>query len=299
MERRESFTHGSSSPTDFWQWVNERHAIYNKRAAGEDRPWTDDVVLRDYKFTNVFRELDRGTIALRTMEAGQTDPGLILFNTVWYRLYNWHEHATDLGFCDYDALEKYMTICQRTGKRIFTGAHMVRGVGGEAKVWPYLRLSKHIWENRDGLARACTSIYEAFRVMMLQYLIGDFTAYEIASDLRWSLGIDSDKYTWGNPGNGARRGLKRLGCLPTVDSMRWIWDSAPLFAAPHVMEHYPVETSVVHDSVEHTGEPQEHAWPPFELREVEHSLCEFDKWERARRGQGTPRQKFNGQASQV
>jgi ppGpp synthetase/RelA/SpoT-type nucleotidyltranferase len=30
----------------------------------------------------------------------------------------------------------------------------------------------------------------------------------------------------------------------------------------------------------------------FEMREVEHSLCEFDKYERTRLGQGRPRSKY-------
>jgi hypothetical protein len=30
-------------------------------------------------------------------------------------------------------------------------------------------------------------------------------------------------------------------------------------------------------------------WPAWEMREVEHTLCEFDKYERARLGEGKPR----------
>ena len=29
--------------------------------------------------------------------------------------------------------------------------------------------------------------------------------------------------------------------------------------------------------------------PPLEMREVEHTLCEFDKYERVRNGEGKPR----------
>ncbi len=38
----------------------------------------------------------------------------------------------------------------------------------------------------------------------------------------------------------------------------------------------------------HVGE--EAIWPPLELREIEHSLCEFDKYERVRLGEGKPKQ---------
>jgi len=33
--------------------------------------------------------------------------------------------------------------------------------------------------------------------------------------------------------------------------------------------------------------------PPFELKEIEHSLCEFDKWARVTGGEGRPRRRFH------
>ena len=33
---------------------------------------------------------------------------------------------------------------------------------------------------------------------------------------------------------------------------------------------------------------------PFELREVEHSLCEMDKYQRVMRGEGRPKSRYNG-----
>ena len=34
------------------------------------------------------------------------------------------------------------------------------------------------------------------------------------------------------------------------------------------------------------------ALPALEMREIEHCLCEFDKYERVRLGQGRPRSKY-------
>jgi hypothetical protein len=39
----------------------------------------------------------------------------------------------------------------------------------------------------------------------------------------------------------------------------------------------------------HWLRPVHEQWPAWEMREVEHSLCEFDKYERVRRGEGRPR----------
>lgn len=270
-EKRESFTPGSSSDTGYWRWINERHQIWRLKEAGCTKPWTNDPILQRFKFTNVFRELDTGTLYLRLMEKGQTDPGLILFNTIWYRIFNWWEHAVDLGFVEnFSELHQYMLARYVNHERIFTGAHMVRGTcGGEPKHFGYLRLLRNVWDHRNKMAaNICEegSIRGAFEELLTIHCVGDFTAYEIASDLRWSLIPECpDKMTWGNPGNGARRGLKRLGRVPTVLSM------------VSLLQNAKFTTDF-----------------PFEIREVEHCLCEFDKYERCRLGQGTPRSKYNG-----
>ena len=33
--------------------------------------------------------------------------------------------------------------------------------------------------------------------------------------------------------------------------------------------------------------------PPLEMREIEHSLCEFDKWTRVRNNEGRPRSRYH------
>jgi hypothetical protein len=40
-------------------------------------------------------------------------------------------------------------------------------------------------------------------------------------------------------------------------------------------------------------------WPHWEMREVEHTLCEFDKYERARLGEGRPKQLYDGWGGSV
>ena len=45
----------------FWL-MHERMAIWKRRFIDKkDRPWTENEILRDYKFTNVYRELDRNS----------------------------------------------------------------------------------------------------------------------------------------------------------------------------------------------------------------------------------------------
>lgn len=49
----------------FFRDARERHAIYLRRSAGLQKPWTNDPVMRQYRITNVFRELDKTTVWIR------------------------------------------------------------------------------------------------------------------------------------------------------------------------------------------------------------------------------------------
>lgn len=51
---------------EYFRDARERHAIYLRRVSGMPRPWTDDPIMQNYKITNVFRELDKTTVHLRT-----------------------------------------------------------------------------------------------------------------------------------------------------------------------------------------------------------------------------------------
>lgn len=43
----------------FVHWITERYKIHLKKDSGEPRPWTNDPILDNYRFTNVRREQDR------------------------------------------------------------------------------------------------------------------------------------------------------------------------------------------------------------------------------------------------
>ena len=111
--------------------------------------------------------------------------------------------------------------------------------------------------------------------------LGPFMAYEIVCDLRWSLlrnDVPQDVSTWANPGPGARRGLWR------------IYGQEKFLANSKAGTRLCIEAMrlLLHEWREGIGPRPREA----EMREVEHTLCEFDKYERARLGEGRPREKF-------
>jgi hypothetical protein len=43
----------------YWRFAAERQAIFLRRLRGCAKPWTEDPILRDFKFCNVYRASDR------------------------------------------------------------------------------------------------------------------------------------------------------------------------------------------------------------------------------------------------
>ena len=43
----------------YWRFAAARQEMYTRRLAGGHEPWTEDPILRDHRFTNVYRAADR------------------------------------------------------------------------------------------------------------------------------------------------------------------------------------------------------------------------------------------------
>ncbi len=267
----------------FWYWINERHRIYLARQTGGEKPWTEDRILREYKFTNVFRELDTGTIWLRKnfRELHTNSESYLIFNIAWYRLFNLISTGKLIGWVnDYkrnDILTK-LQLNYDCGIPIFTNAHIVRGWPGELKFKSIVAVMDKLWEAKDRLYGEITTISTLKHTTSLFKefdLIGGFLAYEITSDLRHTsiLKGASDIMTWANPGPGCRRGLLRL--------------------TPYLMgDDHAIE--LMHELLEMGHNRLGYHVPKLEMRDIEHSLCEFSKYMKVKLGEGRTRCRYNG-----
>ena len=280
--------------TRFFYWMHERHAIYLKRKAGLSWPWSDDPILQTFKFTNVFRELDAGTVWCRENIRGPyTDHPELFFNIAVYRRHNLIATGEALGFIEHYnpiwAMEK-MYERRAQGKAIFTGAHMTCGTIRDAngnippdKIIQIFGIAfEHLWQIRHEIEpQPGDTLQTAYERMLKMHPpgYGAFITYEVITDLRWTRYLQDayDTHMWANPGPGAKRGIQRLygqqdakglsfSYNDYVDIMRWLMKSF------------------------NKGKLE---WmPSVEMRDIEHSLCEFDKYMRVLLGQGRPRQKF-------
>lgn len=285
----------------------ERHRVYLRRRAGQARPWTADPVLQRYKFCNVYRELDATTAWMKQHVRDRYSYHRYLWFMVCVaRHFNWPPTVLKLRAeqawpNERWSPQKAARVLQAWGAQAYTGAYMVNPPTRaelqelpshlRSKVaWSCLVCLGDLWRQRAELMEQ----FEAARTLEAAHRVLDgaargwagFTAYEVVSDLRWTryLNRAPDKFAWAHLGPGALRGLQRVHGRPVGQR--------------------PPQALALRDARGVLGElekywPRSEKWPALELREVEHSLCEFDKYERARLGEGRPRSRYPGLAEEV
>src|SRR3546814_18374696 len=74
----------------YWKFGAERLAMYLRRLAQPNGPWTDDPILRTYRFTNSFRAADRvSQYLIREIQydsARSPDPAEVIFRTLLFKI---------------------------------------------------------------------------------------------------------------------------------------------------------------------------------------------------------------------
>ena len=275
------------SDREFFEFCLERHRIYLRRLAGQPWPWTEDKILRAYKFTNVYRELDRVTVWLhRNWREPYAEHQNLAFAMCVARFINRPETLEFMGFPEIwnpEQSARKLNERKAKGHSIYTPAYMIRAEttpGREAYDDKQLYVCKvvlgPIWKDRLHFEKL-TTIQETTEWLSSHYGWGGFMSYEVASDLRHTRYLSGapDALTWANPGPGAHRGLNRV-CRGDVGcgGGNALEDMRQLLA------------------ISRERWPNNNEYPPWEMREVEHCLCEFDKYERVRLGQGRPKQVY-------
>jgi hypothetical protein len=280
-----------------WDWIAERHRIYLKKAAGEPPPWTQDEIMQKFRFCNVFRELDRVTVWLReAWREPYAENDNLWIAMCLARQINWPETLAEIGFPEhgYDAAEvrRGLEARKARGEKVYTGAYMISAPAGEYAGMAKPEYTAEVvvgapWRER----REFEAMFAGGRQPSMQQVHawlkqfrgwGDFMAYEVVTDLRHTRYLRNapDINTWAVAGPGAIRGLHRLHGRPYKGHL------SQERACAEMRELLEMSRTCLPDFV-----------PALELREIEHSLCETDKWLRVASGQGRLRAKYQAEAA--
>ena len=268
-------------------WIEERERIRHlKEEVQQEPPWTEDPILREFKFCQVFREDDRTTRWFRhhIREPLRNDPEVFMA-TVAFRFFNLIETGETLLdhnlHIEWDREKAIQEI--RKQKKWVTGAYIVKSPNRMDKVTGVAECVSHIWAERDRILKDFShlkSLCDAWNYLLRFPYIGPFVSYEMVTDLRHTHLLENaeDILSWANAGPGAMRGLNRLTGRPLEFCKRsWDWNSEMQALYQWCIEHLDLSKFD----------------KPFEMREIEGGLCEFDKYSRILHGQGRTRSVYD------
>lgn len=329
-----------------WDWVNERHAIYIRKslreglepeglhapagadleecdpahlALSERGPFTEDPILAQYRFCNVFRELDRVTDWIRRniREPFADHPDLWLMLAI-ARYINWpdtlqwlmnrgHEKCMWSAWPSWDdnqpphfrfspgqlglALDHWSSL----GKKVYTGAYMIRAESNPKAEW-------YSWTKQQYVARIVIGRLwedrETWRAILEDQPEGGLEMAAV-----WEM-FQAPRYIGWGP----------FMAYQVVVDMRWC--PALLGSAPDIntwaalgpgsrrglnrLAGRPVDFALSQAqgleemrSIWEEQDARRAPWVPrIDLSDIQNALCETDKYLRVKQGEGRPRAQY-------
>lgn len=305
----------------YWYWIAERMNIWYKRTVlRQSEPWTNDPILQENKFTNVFRDLDRGTVIyikeiLKKLDEPCDDLYTriqeVILNTQIYRLFLKYETWKQIGFLhlntyneQWEQAKANLRRMKQDGETIWHSAYFVNDLKqanpdpttNNDKVENAICLCEQFYRH---LQDTTEFVLEHDMKSCLENLthfpaIGEFTVYEWLCD--WGMAYKhvqnyfvpwtDDSYV--NIGPGNKMGLNfifedkgNLDYLQLNIYLRASWR--------HYMQRYGYYNQFI---------KQLPAWAKqdINLRVIEHDTCEVQKYLNVYYGTGKCKSKFKNES---
>jgi hypothetical protein len=268
--------------------MQEREAIRIRRANCDPPPWTEDKILQEWSFCNVRREDDYTTrwIANHWRDPHADDPDLF-FAMAIARFVNWPDALQELGYPVPWDPEHFLTVMHARKARpatCFGPAYNISNGGSKAPKAEHLveRVFIPLWGSltRKRLRPTADDSLHSFYGRLKQMPgMGSFMAAQVVADMKYVPPLKNarDWMTFAAPGPGSRRGLNRVLGRP-VDAP-WSDDDVWRTALRRLREQIMPE-------LERIGLGDLHA------QDLQNCLCELDKYERVRLGEGKPKRRF-------
>jgi len=238
----------------FYDFISERREVERRKRGGQARPWTNDSVLHETRITNLNRNFDRGTIRLREKVEALDDIERIRVIVLYRSGYSSPfllESLTGLVYEDTQWLQSHK---HGFGDRLPYQVTMVDGQHiGEFLIKSCFDVAQFIHSKLlnyrcESLQNVAEDIATRFRSTHAFRMI--FLGTEIAKDLSIFYPKQVDPLSRCPINSGARSGLARLH---TDNQIGHIW------RINDRMDYLKAQTGM-------------------SFSELEHALCEFDKY---------------------
>ena len=211
----------------YWKFAVERQNIFFRRMTRKEGPWTEDPILKEYKFTNAYRAADRVSQYLirHVQNDGECDRSSedMCFRTLLFKTFNrietWELLLDKLGTVSwseysYDRYDAILTRAIDAGQRIYSAAYIMPSGGRRSPYGRKHRMHLKLLERmmHDELPQRLAdapSMAKAFELLRSYPSIGDFLAYQYVTDLNYTVLTSFTEMDFVVPGPGALRGIHK------------------------------------------------------------------------------------------
>jgi hypothetical protein len=209
----------------YWRFAAERQAIYERRLTDFRGPWTDDPILRNYRFTNTYRAADRVSQYLirevQYRDDRSQEPAEVVFRTLLFKIFNkietWQLIEDSLGpiswqSVDFNQLEALLDMAMSRGERIYSAAYIMPApsFGHARKHANHLALlAKMMEDNVVARIMRAGSLREVYETIESYPGLGPFLAFQYAIDLNYSALLNFDENEFVVAGPGALDGIAK------------------------------------------------------------------------------------------
>ncbi|KAF5361452.1 hypothetical protein D9758_006260 [Tetrapyrgos nigripes] len=270
----------------FWYWCSERHAIYERRQAGQPFPWTDDKHLQKWNFCNTFRVLDKVSqyLVREVIEKGSQDPTELVFRIALFSFFTkpatWEVLVQELGPLEWSRYkrEDYRRVLSKLkalpDQTLYTGAFQKSGPlwCKELFMNHLLLLESMMDKDLVGLIQGAEYMAEIFSFLRSLPGFAEFNAYQLLLNLSYSNVMNFSGMDFVVPCKGSESGLVKIFGreMMKVTKDPLLGEAAMKWLARHQTEHFR-RLNLKPPKLGPKGRL-------MELADIEHALCEVDKY---------------------
>lgn len=263
----------------YWQFAAKRFDIFTKRLTDMYGPWTDDLIIANNRFTNVFRASDRvSQYLIKLQYENDTNTQEVFFRTMLFKLFNKIEtyevlqkkvgqiSYSDFSFNQYDSI---LSDELAKGNTIYSAAYIMPSAGSafgyKFKHSNHLALLSKMMDEKIYQKIQESNCMESVFHLLLEYpSLGNFLGFQYTIDLNYSSLLNFSEMDFVVAGPGAKNGIAKcfesFGDYSFEDIIRMMADDQE-------------------NECERLGIEQPKLWGrPLQLIDCQNLFCEVDKY---------------------
>lgn len=266
----------------YWRFAVTRQEVFFNRFNGLPPPWSNDDVISQHRFTNVYRAADRvSQYLIRNVQYNADwSPEDLFFRTILFKTFNrigtWKRLAQSFGEPTLSQFSperfgKALDNAMRDGERIYSAAYIMPSGGSKSGFKRKHDMHLHLIARmvKDGLPKLvckAQNLADVFKLLRAYPTIGDFLAYQYAIDLNYSRISAFSENDFVMAGPGAREGISKCFRDLNGNGLDWVINKVRL---------------VQREAFEELGLTFRSLWGrPLHLIDCQNLFCEVGKYAR-------------------